>query len=124
MIARLCGYPGCSRVASGYYCKEHAAQAEARKEKERTLFKGTLRARSGAYHALYGSAKWKAMRRAFLARNPVCVMCGARAEVADHIAPHRGDAELFFNEANLQPLCRRCHSAKTLAENGFFRRDR
>nr|WP_246705146.1 HNH endonuclease [Rhizobium sp. RM] len=29
--------------------------------------------------------------------------------VADHKMPHRGDEQLFWNENNLQCLCKPCH---------------
>lgn len=64
------------------------------------------------------------MSHDFLAKYPVCFVCGARAEIADHIVPHRGSLELFFDEDNLQPMCWRCHSRKTLAENGNFNKSR
>lgn len=122
MTVRLCGFPGCQKLAQGYYCPEHRALADRRKaEGGKKLFRGTQRKASAQWHSLYSSARWRAMRSRFLAGHPVCVQCGARATVADHIVPHRGDVSLFYNEANLQALCARCHSAKTLAENGFFR---
>ncbi|MEZ0212451.1 MAG: hypothetical protein ACAH27_05805 [Xanthobacteraceae bacterium] len=31
------------------------------------------------------------------------------ATVVDHITPHKGDEDLFFRRANLQPLCKRHH---------------
>jgi 5-methylcytosine-specific restriction endonuclease McrA len=41
-------------------------------------------------------------------------MCGARATVVDHIVAQRfGGGE---QQANLQALCSRCHSAKTQDE--------
>ncbi|WP_409558335.1 HNH endonuclease [Achromobacter animicus] len=56
------------------------------------------------------------------------------AEVTDHIVPHRlaealasEDADriataraLFWDRANWQPLCWRCHSRKTAREDGAF----
>ncbi|WP_312009777.1 HNH endonuclease [Bradyrhizobium australafricanum] len=33
------------------------------------------------------------------------------AKVADHIKPHRGNAELFFDPNNLQSLCAACHDS-------------
>ncbi|TIX60322.1 MAG: HNH endonuclease, partial [Mesorhizobium sp.] len=40
-----------------------------------------------------------------------CRYCPAPANVVDHIKPHRGDMRLFWNRANWQPLCTRCHSS-------------
>ncbi len=64
----------------------------------------------------YHTAPWKALRWAVLVRDGfTCQRCGlieARPSklVADHKRPHRGDAALFWDEANLQTLCATCHS--------------
>ncbi|WP_309242099.1 HNH endonuclease [Paenibacillus sp. S150] len=34
--------------------------------------------------------------------------------------PHKGDMELFWNEANWQPLCASCHGIKTAKEDGGY----
>lgn len=52
---------------------------------------------------------------------PLC-SCGAAAECVDHIRPHKGDQELFWDPANLQSLCDSCHSRKTATEDGGFGR--
>ena len=39
------------------------------------------------------------------------------ATVVDHIKPHRGDAKLFWDETNWQPLCKSCHDHKTMTED-------
>lgn len=38
------------------------------------------------------------------------------ATVVDHIIPHRGNEELFWDEDNWQGLCKRCHDRKTWRE--------
>lgn len=78
--------------------------------------------------ALYASPMWKAVRRAVLIERPFCVECMKQgrytpAEVVDHIRPHKGDAQLFFDTTNLQPLCKACHDRKTASEDGGFGRD-
>lgn len=65
--------------------------------------------------------KWRAARDGFLAKHPFCVRCledgrEVRADELDHIRPHRGDRGLFWMRANWQPLCKRCHARKSLAE--------
>jgi len=35
------------------------------------------------------------------------------ATVVDHIRPHRGDAALFWDPSNWQPLCKEHHDRKT-----------
>ena len=75
-----------------------------------------MRASSGSTHKrLYGAA-WQLARRGFLAANPVCRYCSAAgrlavATVVDHVVPHKGNLDLFWDQANWQPLCKRCHDA-------------
>ena len=42
------------------------------------------------------------------------------ATVVDHIIPAKGSPELFWDEANWQPLCKYHHDAKTAREDGAF----
>lgn len=62
---------------------------------------------------LYG-ARWQKARAAFLEFNRWCVFCEhkgqrVRANVVDHVIPHKGRAEVFWNVVDWQPLCRSCH---------------
>lgn len=79
----------------------------------------------------YG-ADWRRARIAYLLANPYCVCdtdccpgergvgvegCGSVAVVVDHIIPHKGDMELFWDrENNWQSLTSACHSRKTARE--------
>lgn len=63
-------------------------------------------------------AQWRKFRKAWLDANPLCVECrkagrDTLATDVDHIVPHRGDMELFWQEGNHQSLCGRCHKAKS-----------
>lgn len=41
--------------------------------------------------------------------------------MVDHVVPHRGDKNLFWNaRGNWQALCVSCHSRKTVKEDGGF----
>ena len=69
----------------------------------------------------YGG-RWQKARLTFLNREPLCRICKAAglitpATVVDHIEPHRGNQDLFWNTDNWQPLCTTCHDAKTKQEN-------
>lgn len=121
MLTKYCAHPGCYRIvpAGQRYCAVHASDGE-RKDGP---FRGTKRWESASYNGLYRTARWRRMRREFLAGNPRCAMCGGAAKVVDHIIPHRGDEALFWDEGNWQPLCMSCHSAKTLRENGYFKKN-
>lgn len=56
---------------------------------------------------------WEKYRTRFLAENPECYACGARAEVVDHLKPHQGDETLFKKTDNHIPLCITCHNRVT-----------
>ena len=59
----------------------------------------------------YGSA-WRRIRACVLAKNPICTKCWLEpSNTVDHIVTKaRGGTD---DEANLQALCRECHSRKT-----------
>ena len=65
----------------------------------------------------YQSKLWRKVRKGFLNKNPLCVICDRNghtqaAEVVDHILPIRlGGNKLSYN--NLQALCHRCHNIKS-----------
>lgn len=120
MLTKYCAHPGCYRIvpAGQRYCKAHSAD-----RKDSGLFRGTKRETSAPYNGLYRTARWRRERRAFLNEHPLCAMCGGTARVVDHIVPHHGNHELFWDVGNWQPLCMSCHSAKTLRENGFFKKN-
>lgn len=93
-----------------------------RSEAER---QAALDRRRGSRQARGYDDSWAAASRAFLQRHPLCVRCreaGRRepATVTDHIRPHRGDRQLFWDPANWQPLCASCHGRKTALEDGGF----
>lgn len=79
--------------------------------------------------AIYAK-RWQRARRLFLDAHPFCAYClragrHVAAEVVDHIVPHRGDAGLFWDTANWQPLCARCHNStkKTREQRSGVDRD-
>lgn len=67
--------------------------------------------------------RWRNARKAFLRRNPLCVMCKllgfiTPSTVVDHVTPHRGNHALFWDESNWQALCKTHHDgAKQRQEN-------
>lgn len=118
MKTKVCTKAGCGRAAipGKDYCQKHSS-LQSQKD-ERKVF--TRRGKSGQYHCLYESAEWRKRRSIFLKKNPSCINCGAPSTVADHIIPHRGNLTLFYDDNNLQPMCQRCHSRKTMQENNNF----
>jgi 5-methylcytosine-specific restriction endonuclease McrA len=74
------------------------------------------------WRKLYKTAHWQALRiRVFVRDLFTCQRCG-RLEgdtsklVADHKKPHRGDERLFFDESNVETLCKPCHDAEKQRE--------
>jgi 5-methylcytosine-specific restriction protein A len=64
----------------------------------------------------YGKKRWLVTARNQLATHPLCAMClsdGAvtAASVVDHVEPHHGDAQMFWN-GKLQSLCAPCHNKR------------
>jgi 5-methylcytosine-specific restriction enzyme A len=73
---------------------------------------------SQAAAALLNSKAWRKASKAFLAMNPMCAECENKgkdtlAVQTDHVKPHRGDPEIFWDESNWQPLCASCGGAKS-----------
>ena len=109
---KICSHPGCNTLVLKGKCKRHANIYEYDKHRENSHQRGYTR-------------KWGKARRLFLTDNPLCVRCKAegvirQANVVDHIKPHKGDMELFWNESNWQALCKPCHDTKTATEDGGF----
>ncbi|MEC9346080.1 MAG: AAA family ATPase [Pseudomonadota bacterium] len=66
---------------------------------------------------LYHSGRWQRLRRQVLTEQPICAAdgCDRLATDVDHIRPLEDDGAPY-DRANLQGLCRACHSAKTARE--------
>lgn len=79
---------------------------------------------SKKFHEMYNSA-WRAARNAFLLEHPFCAICGkplcGRDAIVDHIVPHKGNWDLFWDVSNWQALCKKCHdSHKQRQEHGGY----
>ena len=77
--------------------------------------------RKPEYAKLYADVRWKRASRDYRDCHPLCAECERNgvikaAECVDHIKPHRGDAELFWDRENWQSLCDSCHAVKTRGE--------
>jgi 5-methylcytosine-specific restriction protein A len=73
--------------------------------------------------------RWAKAAKAYLNEHPLCVMCQGEGRVTpatlvDHIIPHGGDVDRFWDDANWQPLCAMHHSRKTAKEDGGFGNER
>lgn len=74
---------------------------------------------------LYQTSRWRKLRRAHLAQEPLCVHCKREgrttpAVAVDHILGHNSPdwRDRFFDPANLMSLCTPCHAIKTKRESG------
>jgi len=110
-VLRFCGHAGCSAVVSSSRCAVHAVSERRAAESSR------LSASRRGY-----DRRWRRARLAFLSANPLCVRCESdgivnTATVVDHIKPHRGDRQMFWDSGNWQPLCKGHHDIKTATED-------
>jgi 5-methylcytosine-specific restriction enzyme A len=104
-----CNYPGCGALVHGgeRYCEQHKKAVQKQLDERR----GTATERG------YG-ARWHRASRMYLAEHPLCVLCekeegrAIAATIVDHIIPHKGDQELFWNEDNWQSVCVHHHAMK------------
>lgn len=99
-----CSVPGCPEVtARGGRCEVHRREAEQQR--------GTAAERGY-------DTRWQRIRRAYLYRNPWCLLCGRTATVADHFPLSRrqlvaqGVADPDAPN-RLRPLCATCHNRET-----------
>lgn len=105
-----CKHPGCPKLTEEKYCNEHKA----------LHVSDRVNATGRGY-----DSRWRSARSRFLKVNPLCVKCKEegkfnKATVVDHIKPHRGDKNLFWDETNWQSLCKSCHDKKTISEMKWF----
>lgn len=108
-----CAVIGCHKLTRDRYCTEHSTKA-----KDYDTHRGTAAQRGY-------DRRWRRYRFVYLAEHPWCVECLKEsiytpAKAVDHIIPHKGDMELFWDPKNHQGLCTSCHSRKTVREDGGF----
>ena len=84
-------------------------------------------ARRGSARARGYTARWDRVSRVFRGAHPLCLGCEAMGrvsvtEVVDHVVPHKGSAELFWDQSRWQPACRFHHDVvKQILEAMFAR---
>lgn len=86
------------------------------------------RARESETRRLYWTARWRSIAKAQINEHPLCIMCESEgvieaATICDHVIPHRGDVDLFWN-GERQSLCASHHSRTKQAEEAAARRRR
>lgn len=103
-----CKYPLCRELIEPgqRYCEKHKKLKPITDEVKRSST------------AMGYDAKWRKVRLSYLRENPLCVECLKKeiitpATIIDHIEPHKGNRELFWDKSNWQPLCKMHHDVKT-----------
>ncbi len=108
---RKCGQGDCYEAATYRgRCATHASQHEA-----------THRQAEIDTKALFNSPRWKQARKIHLQNEPLCRPHRAQGQlhpgtVVDHIKPHRGDLDLFWDTTNWQTVCLSYHGIKSRHE--------
>jgi 5-methylcytosine-specific restriction endonuclease McrA len=64
------------------------------------------------------------MRSLWLQEHPDCRVCGARADVVDHVQSIRVAPERRLDPSNLQSLCREHHQQKSMRSEGTLGKPR
>lgn len=106
-----CSHPGCNALipAGQMYCEKH-----------KKLHPQEVRSASSRGY----TSRWRKASKQFLAAHPLCEEClrhgrYTKSEVVDHIVPHRGSFQLFWDRRNWQALCKSCHDKKTAKEERY-----
>ena len=99
-----CKYSLCPELAEAgqSYCDKHKSNRDTRDSATKRGY----------------DSRWQRARAIYLRSNPLCVECLKvgiikAATVVDHIEPHRGDYDKFWDKSNWQSLCKRHHDIKT-----------
>lgn len=106
-----CSHPGCPELTRERYCETHAKAEDTRYRRYQ---------RDPKINRRYDH-RWRTIRNRYIHAHPICEQCErdgriTPAQEVDHILPlDRGGSH---DEANLQALCKPCHSAKTAREDG------
>jgi 5-methylcytosine-specific restriction protein A len=111
-----CKHPACPDLTAGRFCVKHQKQHSQQEDSRR----GSARERGY-------TSRWERARAHFLFDHPFCecelhngMATAPLATVVDHVQPHRGDMDLFWNTDNWQALSKHCHSVKTAREDGGY----
>jgi len=107
-----CRRPGCGGLVVGGICSQCGVL--------RAQFAAAVDERRGNAAERGYDARWRRLRDAHLAREPLCRMCRhsglvSAAALVDHIVPI-ADGGAVLDDDNLQSLCRGCHDKKTAVD--------
>ena len=110
--SKVCTYPGCNKLVDRGRCEAHQLLNAAKKNAYYKNRDKTDIARKWLYSRRYRGAAAK-----FKQDHPFCVECYKQGivkpgTILDHIIPHEGDEQLFWDVNNWQHLCNDCHEEK------------
>ena len=78
--------------------------------------RGRMAGQRPPWHNWYKTARWERLRQSTFRRDLYTCQCGCgqiegktSLLVCDHIKPHRGDEQLFWDPDNLQTMRKVCH---------------
>lgn len=82
----------------------------------KTIHPGSWRTEGMTSHARGYNYAWRKARGQHLYDNPLCVQCEAEgrvtiATVVDHVDPHRGNQQIFWDRSRWQSLCAHHHAS-------------
>lgn len=102
----------CSRPGCRAYTRDRSGRCPAHPKEPRARSKQSQEAQK-----LY-DWRWQQASAAYRLEHPLCVTCEAAGRVTasqcvDHVVPHRGNYELFWDQSNWAALCNDCHRTKT-----------
>jgi|694.fasta_scaffold07358_18 5-methylcytosine-specific restriction protein A len=106
-----CRTPGCAGIVRGGACSGCGGTAKRTRQRQYDDQRGSAAKRGY-------DRQWQRLRLAFLRAHPLCIECAKEgittpATEVDHITPKRDGGQDDWD--NLQPLCKRHHSRKTMA---------
>lgn len=114
-LKKFCRHTGCSTLVEAGYCDKHT------KDKQ-----SYDRYRGSSTDRGY-DARWRRYREVFLKGHPICECEDCKkngwvypASVVDHIIPHKGNYDLFWDPGNHQAMYKKHHDIKTAREDGGF----
>jgi 5-methylcytosine-specific restriction protein A len=92
------------------YCNKHKhLEAEAIQRKKEYFERLSLKKEE--YKHLYNDSRWNKLRVKIINERRCCELCHSTQSLeVHHLIKHYGDETLFFDENNIQLLCKACHS--------------
>lgn len=103
-VTRYCKWPRCYQLVNTGYCVEHESRRIKKYRTEEVKRQDSLRRRD-----VYSDKKWLAVSKYYLGKHKSCEICGELAYLVHHIVPIQDGGD-EYDKANLQAVCRVCHS--------------